>query len=148
MSMPSSLSIVTLGVADLERSIAFYTALGWRRASSSVEGVIAWFDLGGPWLGVFDRAALAADSGLEAGVAAQAEEPGFSGVTFALNVGSEAEVTAALEVAVAAGARVTLPALTTEYGVFHGCFADPDGYVWEPAFNPAFPIRDGRTVIP
>jgi catechol 2,3-dioxygenase-like lactoylglutathione lyase family enzyme len=141
-----SLSIITLGVADLDRSIAFYSAFGWPQAASSVPGVITWFDLGTVWLGLYPTTDLAADSGLRPGAARPPGE--FSGVTLAINLGSRDAVGAALDTARAAGAHVTLDVADTDYGVYHACFTDPDGHVWELAYNPGFPIVDGRTVIP
>jgi uncharacterized protein len=144
MTISSTLSIVTLGVAELDRSIVFYTALGWRRASASVEGAISWFDLGGAWLGLYPFGELAVDSGLPAGP----PPSGFCGVTLAITLPAQAAVDDAVATAAAAGAVVTQPAVMTDYGVYHACFADPDGYVWEVAHNPGFPIVDGRTIIP
>jgi len=147
MSMPSHLSIVTLGVADLDRSIAFYRALGWRQAKSSVEGVISWFATGGTWLGLFPMADLAEDAGF-----ARDAGPGdgaFIGMTLALNVGSEAEVDAAIAMAAAAGGTVRVPPVATDFGVYRGYVADPDGHLWEVAHNPGFPLRpDGSIDIP
>ncbi len=143
-SFPASLSILTLGVADLARSERFYAGLGWRKASSSVPGVISWFDLGSAWLGLFPDGALAADSGVPVPSGAQA----WRGATYAVNLPGRADVDQALAVAVRAGARVTVEPVLTEYGVYHACFADPDAHVWEVAHNPGFPIVAGRTVIP
>lgn len=146
MAGPGNVSIITLGVADVDRAAAFYTALGWPRSTRSVDGVILWFDVGGFYLGVYEAAALAVDSGYGAG---DVRPPGsFSGVTVAVNLGSAEEVDAALAAALAAGARQTLAPTTTDYEVYHACFADPDGHTWEVAWNPGFPIVDGRTVIP
>ncbi len=149
MAFPAALSIVTLGVGDLAVSIGFYESLGWQRRASSVEGSIAWFGLGGAYLGLYPAAELAVDSGYppQADVAGADAMPTFRGVTLAVNVRSDAEVDAALAVAVSAGARVTVAAVRTEYGVYHACFADPDGHVWEVA-NAGFPFEDGHVVIP
>ena len=141
-----NVSIITLGVADVERSAAFYAALGWPRATRSVAGDICWFDVGGCYLGVYGTAALAVDSGRSA--ADMRPAGSFSGVTLAVNLGSADEVDAALARALAAGATQTLAPTMTDYEVYHACFADPDGHLWEVAWNPGFPIVDGRTVIP
>ncbi len=141
-----TLTIVTLGVADVERSARFYSALGWTHATRSVEGVIHWWDLGGVYLGVFEEASLAVDSGAAPDTVRSG--PGFRGVTLALNLGSREAVDEALATALAAGATRTLEPVMTDYGVYHACFADPDGHVWEVAWNPGFPVVDGRTVIP
>jgi hypothetical protein len=141
-----NVSIITLGVADVGRATAFYAALGWPRSTRSVEGDISWFDVGGFYLGVYEASALAADTGYSVGDVRAAGS--FSGVTLAVNLGSAEEVDAALARALGAGARRTLAPTMTEYEVYHACFADPDGYSWEVAWNPGFPIVDGRTVIP
>lgn len=144
MSFPNVLSIVTLGVADVAAAEAFYLRLGWRRAESSQPG-IAWFDLGGCWLGLFPENELAAD----AGVAPAVPTGGFARVTLALNVTSESDVAAALRTAVAAGGTLVKPATRADWGGVSGYFADPDGHLWEIAHNPAFPIgRDGHVQIP
>jgi catechol 2,3-dioxygenase-like lactoylglutathione lyase family enzyme len=147
MSMPPHLSIVTLGVADLARSIGFYRALGWHQAESSVDGVISWFAVGGTWLGLFPTPDLAEDAGFDRGSGPQ---PGaFIGVTLAVNVGGEAEVDDALAAAVAAGGTLQVPAVMTDFGIYRGYVADPDGHLWEVAHNPDFPLRaDGGIDIP
>ena len=143
MSIPARLGIVTLGVADLERSIRFYAALGWERCSSS-NAEIAWFRTADTNLGLFPFHELAADAGLPA-----VRAPGFGGITLAINVESPADVTAAIDAAVAAGATVLKAAVATDWGGFSGYFADPDGHPWEVAHNPFFPIGpDGRITIP
>lgn len=142
MTVPARISIVTLGVADLPRAVAFYEALGWQRAASSMDE-IAWFHTADTNLGLFPAEHLAADANL-----APARER-FGGVTLAINVATEAEVAAGLEAAVAAGATLLKPATRADWGGVSGYFADPDGHPWEIAFNPAFPIGlDGRVAIP
>ena len=143
MSIPARISIVTLGVADLQRSIRFYAALGWERCSSSSDA-IAWFRTADTNLGLFPFHELAADAHLPESRAA-----GFGGVTLAINVDSPADVTAAINAAVAAGATVLKVAVATDWGGFSGYFADPDGHPWEVAHNPHFPIdATGRVRIP
>jgi catechol 2,3-dioxygenase-like lactoylglutathione lyase family enzyme len=143
MSVPARLSIVTLGVADVARSVAFYEALGWERCSSSIDE-IAWFRLTGSYLGIFGRADLAADAAVA--------DPGpssFGGFTLAMNVETEAAVAAGLDAAVAAGATLLKPATRPDWGGLSGYFADPDGHPWEIAWNPSFPIdANGRITIP
>jgi len=142
-AVPARLSIVTLGVADLARSVAFYDALGWERCASSSDE-IAWFRLIGSYLGLYPRDELAADAVLPA----QPTAP-FGGVTLALNVATEDEVGAALAAAEAAGARILKPATRAEWGGLSGYFADPDGHPWEVAHNPSFPLdAEGRVTIP
>lgn len=144
MTVPARLGIVTLGVRDLNRSVEFYERLGWKRASSSVEGVIYWFNVGGTNLGLFPLDELAADADLP-----PRTSEGFGGVTLAINVSNEQAVTDALEAAKTAGAKIIKPAVKAEWGGFSGYFADPDGYPWEVAYNPSFPLdAEGRVSIP
>ena len=142
MSIPARISIVTLGVADVARASAFYEALGWERAASSVDE-IAWFHTADTNLGLWSSDLLAADAGLPP------ERAPFGGVTLAINVETEEAVVACLESAAAAGGRILKPAGRTDWGGYSGYFADPDGHPWEVAFNPGFPIEpDGRVTIP
>jgi catechol 2,3-dioxygenase-like lactoylglutathione lyase family enzyme len=133
------LSLLTLGVADLERAIAFYAALGWRRHASSVEGEVAFYDLGGSVLALWSRAALADDSGVVDG-------GGWGGVTLAHNVRTPAEVDAVLAAAEAAGARLARPGAPTAWGGYSGVFVDPDGHPWEIAVDPGWPLDDDGRV--
>lgn len=147
--VPAQLGIVTLGVADLARAEAFYSALGWRRASSSVPGEIIWFQTAHSWLGLFGWDELAEDAGVEADRGGGIGGGGFRGVTLAINVDSAEAVEAAMTVAQRAGATVTRRAEQAPWGGYRGYFADPDGHLWEVAHNPNFPIdEDGRVTIP
>nr|VFJ94381.1 MAG: hypothetical protein BECKLFY1418A_GA0070994_103923 [Candidatus Kentron sp. LFY]VFK18578.1 MAG: hypothetical protein BECKLFY1418C_GA0070996_104524 [Candidatus Kentron sp. LFY] len=129
--MESRISMICLGVADLEKSIEFYEkGLGLRR--KPFDGPIAFFNLDGTWLSVFGREPLARDAGISA------EGSGFSGITLAHNVSSEEKVKEVLVEAEAAGATIVKSAQKADWGGFHGYFADPDGYLWEVAFNPFF----------
>ena len=142
MSVPARLGIVTLAVADVARSCAFYERLGWERASSSM-AEIAWFGVGGTWLGLFGREDLAADAGVPAGGS------GFEGFTLAVNVPDHAAVDEALATAVEAGGTLVKPAVTTDFGGYGGYFADLDGHLWEVMYNPGFPLdADGNVRIP
>ena len=144
MTVPARLSIVTLGVDDLDRSIAFYEALGWARRPSSIEGSIAWFGTADTHLGLFPWNELAVDAALPA-----APRAPFGGITLAINVESPEAVETALADAVAAGASLLKPATLADWGGVSGYFADPDGHPWEIAYNPDFPIGpDGRVRIP
>ncbi len=143
MVLPARISIVTLGVADVQRAAAFYEALGWRRSSASAES-IAWFHTADSALGLYGRDELAADAGLPA----QPRAP-FGGVTLAINVEDEPGVDAALQAAVDAGGRLLKPATAADWGGYSGYFADPDGHPWEVAHNPFFPIGgDGSLELP
>jgi predicted lactoylglutathione lyase len=144
MSVPARISIVTLGVTDLERSRTFYEALGWELTSSSVQGVIYWFRTADTYLGLFGYDALAEDAHLPT-----SRRPQYAGFTLAICVDSNEAVSGAIEQAVAAGGTVLKPAeQAAEFAGFSGYFADPDGYAWEVAFNPNFPLdEDGRITI-
>jgi predicted lactoylglutathione lyase len=143
MTIPARISIVTLGVEDVARSVAFYEAIGWKRASSSMDE-IAWFQTADSWLGLFGRGDLAADANL----ATSSDRDAFRGVTLAINVESAAAVDGALAEAVAAGGSLLKPGTELPFG-YGGYFADPDGHAWEVCYNPSFPItRDGHIEIP
>lgn len=123
--------MVTLGVGDLERSVHFYEhGLGLPRMESPPE--VAFFTLDGTWLALYGRESLAAD----AGVATAGS--GFAGIALAHNVASEPAVDAVMQEAVAAGAALVKPADKASWGGYTGYFADPDGYLWEVAYNPHF----------
>jgi uncharacterized protein len=144
VSIPARLGIVTLGVDDLARSIAFYEAIGWERSASSIDGVIAWFATADTHIGLFPRHELAADAQLP-------NEPRapFGGITLAINVESPEEVAEYLDLAVACGGTLLKPATVADWGGTSGYVADPDGHPWEIAYNPGFPIAsDGRLRIP
>jgi len=135
------LSLITLGVADVARSRRFYEALGWR-ASGASQADVAFFQLGGIALSLWGRAELARDAQLP-------ESSGWGGVALAHNARSRAEVDALLEEAGTAGARILKPARDTFWGGYVGYFADPDGHLWEVAWNPHFPLdADGSLRLP
>ena len=139
--MEPRVSLVTLGVADLPRAKAFYERLGWE--GQEVEETV-FFQAGGMALVLWGRDKLAADCGVP-GMAAG----GADSLALAQNVRSQAAVDTALAEAEQAGARITRPAGETFYGGYAGCFADPDGHVWEIAYNPGFPLAsDGTITVP
>ena len=145
MTVPPRISLVTLGVDDVERSTTFYLALGWELSSSSVPGDVSFFRLAGAALAVWGRRELRDDVG-RAGTAAA---PEFREVTLAVNVADEAEVDAALEAARDAGGTIVVPAHRADWGGYTGYFADPDGHVWEVAHNPGWPLDDeGLPILP
>lgn len=124
------ISMITLGVADLPRALAFYRdGLGFAQHAFESDSV-AFFDLNGTWLGLYGWAALAEDAGVPV------REPGYSGVALAHNVASPAEVETMLAIADQAGARIVTPARKVFWGGYSGYFADPDGHLWEVAHNP------------
>ena len=136
--MDQRLSLITLGVADIERSTAFYRHLGWTPALVVEETV---FFQVGP-LVLWGRDKLAADIAVQDG-------GGWGGITLAHNVGSEGEVDSLIDEARAAEARITREPGRTFYGGYAGVFVDPDGHPWEIAFNPRMPLApDGSFVVP
>lgn len=143
--MEQRLSLVTLGVADLARSRRFYEeGLGWRASRASTEEV-TFFQLGGIALALWGREALAEDARLSG------SDPGggFGGVALAHNVRTRDEVDAVLARAHAAGGHILRPAEETSWGGYTGYFADPDGHLWEVAWNPHFTLRgDGSLQLP
>ncbi len=130
--MEPRISLVTLGVENLGRARAFYEALGWGPPLQP-DGEIVFFQAGGMAFGLWT--ALGGH--------------GAPGIELAHNVRSPAEVDALLAEAAEAGATITRPASRAEWGGYTGAFADPDGYVWEVAHNPAWTIGDdGSTRLP
>jgi len=136
------ISIITLGVDDMKRARAFYERLGWSAAASSNDNV-TFFNLGGMILGLYGRKALADDAQVEF-------SPGsFSGVSLAHNCGSEEQVDAVMAFAETAGAKVVKQPQKVFWGGYSGYFSDPDGHLWEVAYNPFFPLdEDGRISAP
>lgn len=129
------ISLITLAVRDLPAAIRFYEALGWRRSSVGGDDV-AFFQAGGSILAVWSRDELAADADVSP------EGSGFRSFSLAYNVRTPEEVDAALAAAESAGARITRPAEKAFWGGRTGYFADPDGHLWEVAWNPSFPIDE------
>lgn len=138
--MEQRVSLITLGVRDLDASRRFYEALGWR--GQEVEETV-FFQAGGQALVLWGRDKLAADAGVEDGGG------GFGGIVLAHNVRSNDEVDEVVRRASQAGATVTRPPAATFYGGYAGCFRDPDGHVWEVACNPSFTLDDaGNLTLP
>jgi predicted lactoylglutathione lyase len=142
MSIPARISIVTLGVADVGRSAAFYEQLGWERRASSMDEIV-WFRTADSYLGLFGWAELAEDANLTS-----PSRGSFGGITLAINVENREAVDTALDEAVAAGGSILKRGTVLPFG-YGGYFADPDGHPWEVCFNQDFPIgADGRITIP
>ncbi len=143
--MEPRVSLVTLGVSDLERAVAFYRdGLGWPKTGVGGDEV-AFFKTGGVVIALFPRASFAADAGLALD---DVERGGFSRVSLAHNVAEEGQVDSVLAEAAGAGATIVKDAQEIFFGR-HGFFADPDGYLWEVAWNPSFPMRaDGSIELP
>lgn len=136
--MEQRVSLVTLGVADLARARSFYEALGWHSDTDPEIGVV-FFQAGGMVVALWDRAALAEDSGVE-------DPGGWGGVTLAYNVRSPEEADAVLAEAERAGASIARWGAETFWGGYSGLFIDPDGHPWEVAHNPGWTIREDGSV--
>lgn len=131
--MEQRLSVVTLGVADLERARRFYEeGLGWKRGNQHAE--VIFFQLNGMILSLFSREHLAADAQVPA------EGSGFSGIVLAYNARDKADVDAVMMEAERAGARILKNAQDVFWGGYSGYFADPDGHLWEVAWNPEWEV--------
>ena len=131
--MKPKISLITLGVADLEAAAKFYRdGLGFP-IFGDFPGV-AFFQLDGTWLGLYPRTDLAKDAQVgEAG-------SGFRGFSLAHNVKSKEEVDRIIQLAVQSGGKIVKPARDAEWGGYSGYFADPDGFLWEVAWNPHFDL--------
>jgi predicted lactoylglutathione lyase len=134
------MSLITLGVADVAAATEFYERFGLRKSSASQESV-SFFQLGPTVLGLFGREALKEDG------KAASVWTGNGGISLAQNLGSEAEVDRLMTHAANIGATILKPAQRAFWGGYHGYFADPDGHVWEIAYNPFFNLDEAGTVI-
>ncbi len=130
--MKQRVHLITLGVDDLTRAAAFYDAMGWQRADNCPPGMVA-YDLYGATLGLYPRADLTRDMGIDL-------PTGSGAVTLACNTSDKAEVTSVIDAARAAGARILKDPHDVFWGGHIAYFADPDGHVWEVAFNPHAPL--------
>ncbi len=130
--MDPRISFITLGVEDLERAAQFYEGtLGLTRLPTPPS--VVFFEMGKTWLALYPRRLLAEDAGVPA------QGSGFPGFALAHNVRSPEEVDALLAQAAQGGGRLVKPGQITDWGGYHGYFADPDGFLWEVAWNPKFP---------
>jgi catechol 2,3-dioxygenase-like lactoylglutathione lyase family enzyme len=136
-------TLITLGVVDLERSLAFYRdGLGWPLSSASVEGDVAFIQLNGMALALWSRELLAGDARLPV-------DEGWGGITLAQNYGSREAVDAAAAAAARAGGTILKAPEPTDWGGYSGYIADPDGHPWELAHNPAWELdEEGRLTLP
>lgn len=138
---PQRVTLITLGVADLDRARAFYAALGWT-ATERGEG-ISFYQMHGSVLALFPLADLALDQNR---VVANL---GTGAITLAQNHATVAAVDAAFDDAITAGAQVVKRPQKAEWGGYSGYYADPDGHVWEVAMNPFWPLSpDGSLTLP
>lgn len=129
--MKPKISLITLGVTDLERSLRFYRdGLGFPTHNYQPGEDVVFFALEGTWLGLYPREKLAEDAGISA------QGSGFTGITLAHNVASTEGVDQVFAQAVQAGAKAVKQPVEVFWGGYSGYFADPDGYLWEVAYNP------------
>lgn len=145
MSLPKPVArftVVTLGVSDMRRSIAFYDSLGFERKLRQTGEEVAFFETGGTVLALYPWDRLALDASLPA----QPQPTGFRGITLAWNCRSESEVDEVIKFAVAKGARLQKAAHRTSYGGYSGYFTDPDGHPWEVVTAPGVEVGDDRRV--
>jgi uncharacterized protein len=138
--VPTHISLITLGVADVAKATSFYERLGFVRSKRASQESVSFFQAGPVVLALWGRDAQRDD--------AQAAEPwtGNGGIAVAQNLTSEAEVDAMMARAEAAGARILKPAAKTFWAGYDGYFADLDGHVWEVAFNPFWELDEGGRV--
>ncbi len=133
--MEQRITVITLGVADLQRSINFYEkGLGWKRSDKSVGDLIV-FDMPGILFALYPIGELAED------VTIPHEPSRFSGIALAHNTHSEEEVAEILAQVETIGGSIVKPAQKTSWGGYSGYFADPDGYIFEVAYNPFWKIE-------
>jgi len=140
VTMEPRINVITLGVRDFDQSLAFYRdGLGW---AAKVQGDLALFSLNGTIFALYPYESLAGDASVPA------QETGFPGFTLAYLTRNEAEVDVILEKAGGLGASIVKPGQKTFWGGYSGYFADPDGFLWEVAFNPFWQLdRDGRVWV-
>jgi catechol 2,3-dioxygenase-like lactoylglutathione lyase family enzyme len=139
--MRQKLNLITLGVDDFQRSLDFYEkGLGWKKSKQSMDG-LALFSLGGMTLAIHPRHELADDVTL-------AYQPSqFSGMTISYNAKSEKEVDEVMAQVEALGATVIKPAQKVYWGGYSGYFKDPDGYLFEVAYNPFWPLDENDDLV-
>ncbi len=135
MTFEQRVSLITLGVDDMEKSAAFYESIGWTRVESQ-DGVIA-FDLIGQTLGLYPKSGLEGELGLEPGTLS-----GRAAVSLGYNVREKADVAKLLALVEPAGGTVLKPAQDVFWGGHHGYFEDVDGHIWEVAHNPFSPLNE------
>lgn len=132
--MQQRISLITLGVSDLKRARAFYDSLGWKVASEDQAEEIVAYNLPNMALALYPLDKLADNAMVPI------QRTGYSTVTIAYNVNSESEVQDILEEVEKAGGKIVKPAQKVFWGGYSGCFSDPDGNLWEVAYNPFSPL--------
>ena len=139
--MRQKFTLIILGVRDFQKSLAFYEGLGWKQSKFSQEEY-ALFPLGGIVLGLYPLKSLEQDTTL------RYQASSFAGMTISYNARSEEEVDAVLEEAKRLGATIVKPAQKVFWGGYSGYFKDLDGYLFEVAFNPFWPMdSEGNLVL-
>lgn len=138
--MEQRLSLVTLGVRDIEKSVTFYEKLGWKVANDYAEQGVAFFQCGGMGFALWSREELAGDSGIKK------DNGGWGGITLAHNVRKPEDVDEILRDAKDAGAEIPRYGAETFWGGYSGVFHDPDGHAWEVAHNPNWTVNEDGTV--
>ncbi len=137
---PQRITLITLAVADLERSRAFYAKLGWSETKGGNDS-IAFYKIAGQFFSLYSSEALAKDLGKPI------PEQVTGGITLATNYNSPAEVDNAFAVAVAAGAQIITQPAKVFWGGYSGNFADPDGHLWELAHNPFWTLDETGQIV-
>ena len=138
--MRQKFTLITLGVRDFQKSLAFYEGLGWKQSKFSQEEY-ALFPLGGIVLGLYPLKSLEQDTTL------RYQASSFAGMTISYNARSEEEVDAVLEEAKRLGATIVKPAQKVFWGGYSGYFKDLDGYLFEVAFNPFWPMDSEDNLV-
>lgn len=139
MTFEPRMTMITLGVENISKSTEFYEKLGFKKSSASQESV-TFFITNGTVLGLFGRAALADDAGVDDAPSA------YRGIAIAHNLDSEEAVDAAYAHALSCGAKGTKEPHKVFWGGYSGYFADPDGHLWEVAHNPFAPLDENRNM--
>jgi len=137
---PPHITLITLGVADIAKATAFYEKLGFVLSKKASEASVSFFKAGGVVLAIWSRESQKEDAN------AVDLWTGNGGIVVAQNVASESEVDAMMAKAETAGARILKPAAETFWGGYNGYFADPDGHVWEIAYNPFWPLDENGLI--
>lgn len=129
--MKPKISLITLGVTDFEKSFRFYRdGLGFKPHNYKEKDDVVFFEMEGTWLSLFPKDKLAEDAMVSS------NGSGFAGITLAHNVKSREEVDKVFHLAVSAGAKPIKRPQDVFWGGYSGYFSDPDGYLWEVAYNP------------
>ena len=129
--MKSKISLITLGVSDLNKSLAFYRdGLGFKTHNYKEGEDVIFFDMEGTWLSLYPKEKLAEDATVNP------EGNGFRGITLAHNVSSKEDVDKIFDLAISVGAKAVKKPQEVFWGGYSGYFADPDGHLWEVAYNP------------